>query len=486
LNLFFRFAFLLLATFGAAAARAEDGAIANPTMLPGALRAMRGDQGDTSQLRLTFERFSDGRTGAPLTAWIGSDYFALMSEDGETIYDFRLRRRLVVDRKAQSLVNLSLYGDVIFRQIELTRRIEIAQVIEKKTADQPLPESLESFWIESELSLPRPGQDAPELEQRTGGEGVVRFLHAGNVVAAFKPGTQAVSRALRHSYAAFLRYRLPLHPRIARAIADTGYVPAQLDYVSEAKGEAEKVALRLKEARTLNEDYPLPQSLSLVLLPSGNQDPDVLLLRKVMPNMVDAIGARAAAGPPRSVADYRKAIDAALKDKKNFEATLLLTALALQWGRGAAACEKADDAAPCHTKDEIEHAVGADKRSLAMFDAMSLQGNEAEKAIAIWRGLDRGGVADGYVVDIFLARLLSVRGQREEAAKSFAAAFAGNPYIATLYRDLGDHYARTSRTDLAWLSYDLGRALPNRAAPDALSSIDQLEQELAKQYPELF
>jgi len=483
--------FLLLIVVAAVPARAEGAGIANPTMLPAMLKTLRGEQGDRTQLRLAFERSSNGTVSAPLNVWIGSDYFALVSDEAETIYDLRLHRRLVIDKRAQSLTNLSLYGDVIFRQIEMTRRIEISQVVAKdakESKDQPpLPQSLELFWIESELGLPRPGSEPLELEAKSGEGGTMRYLHGGAIVAEWTPGADAVPRALRHSYGAFLRYRLPLHPRIALALAEAGTVPAKLDFISEARGETEKIALRLKEAKGGDDDYPLPDGLSLLLVPAGYQDPDVALMKKVLPNMVDAVAGRAGAGPPRSIADYRRAIDESLKNKKTFEATLLLTALALQWGRAASACEKSsDEAGPCHTKEEIQQAAGSDRRSLAMFDAISSQAQEPDKAIGLWHAISRGSVADGYVVDIFLARLLSVHGKREDAATSFVAAFAGNPYIPTLYRDLGDHYARTSRTDLAWLSYDLGRALPNRITPDALTSIDQLEQELAKQYPELF
>ncbi len=93
---------------------------------------------------------------------------------------------------------------------------------------------------------------------------------------------------------------------------------------------------------------------------------------------------------------------------------------------------------------------------------------------------------NGYVVDLFLARLYSERGDRVAAAKSFAAAFAGDPDIVALYRELGDHFARVSRLDLAWLCYDMGRVLPNRETPDALTGIDDIEQELADAYPALF
>jgi hypothetical protein len=484
-------ALVAAAILGVAAARADDAPppIANPSLLPSSVLTLRGPEKDKAQLRLSFERTRDGDTVSPLKVWIGADYFALFEGTRETIYDLRLRRRFVVDQAAGSMTNFSLYGDVIFRQIELTRRIELEKALHQDPEQTNIPESLDPFWIESEVGLVIPGAPPDKIERHDRGDGIAVFLYRGAEVAMFKAGSHEVPSALRHSFGAFLRHALPIHPAIAAAVSETGSVPAELDFISEAKGQMQAVAWRLDQAEAKSDDFPLSGGLSLQLLPAGGDDANVALLRQVLNSMIEALAGRADQGP-RPVAVYRAEIDSALKDNRRFEAALLLTELALQWGRGAAACDPDDkDAAaqgPCHSKAEIDKLMSADPRAVAMFQAMGLQTRDPDKALVMWRTIERSDVADRYVVDIFLARLLSVRGEREEASWSFAAAFAGNAYIPTLYRDLGDHFARGERTDLAWFCYDLGRALPNRAEADALSNIDELERKLVEQFPELF
>ncbi len=482
--------FLLAAAMFAAPARADEAPapIANPSLLPASILALRGPETDPAQLRLAFERTRDGRPEPPLEVWVGADYFALIDGARETIYDLRLRRRLVIDRKAGSMTNFSLYGDVIFRQIELTRRVELEKALRQDPEQTEVPESLDPFWIESEVGLVVPGAAPAKIERHDRNDGGASFMYGDREVASFAAGSHKIPRRLRHSYGAFLRHALPLHPAIAAAIGDTDYVPAELDFVSEAKGERQKIALRLVQADDTKDAFPLSAGLSLQLLPPGGDDANVTLLRQVLNPMIEALAGRADGGP-RSVAAYRQQIDDALQGGRRFEAALLLTELALQRGRGAVACDpEGKDAAagPCHSKAEIDKVMSVDPRAVAMFEAMGLQTRDPDKALVMWRTIDRSDVADPYVIDIFEARLLSVRGEREEASWSFAAAFAGNPYITTLYRDLGDHFARGERTDLAWFCYDLGRALPNRVKPDPLSDLDALEQKLAEQYPELF
>ncbi len=476
----------LLLCLGSSIGRAAErsGALAaNPMLLAPIILALRGSERDPTQLRLVFDRARNGDVGEPLTAWIGADYFALVDADRLTIIDLKLLRRFVVDRQAGTFVNLSLYGDVMFRRLELARRMKIATALAKKGGDGELPQSLDQFWIESELGIGAPGKPEDAAVAQQGGNRT-QFLHNGQEVATAMLGDTGVPANLSHSYAAFLRRTLPLHPSIARWLSDKGQVPKELAFTSEARGESDRIMLRLRSATMVSADFPMPPHLTLVMLPWGTDDPDVALLRDVLPHMLEALAVRAD-DRASDIARYQAAITRDFADGHKFAAAMRLTELALRWGRSATQCIRGPDGS-CRKKDEIEHLLGDEPRAVAMFKAAALQDHDPAKALAIWRSLDRHDVANGYVVDIFLARLFSESDDRVAAAKSFAAAFAGDPGIILLYRELGDHFARVSRLDLAWLCYDLGRALPNRETPDAMTGIDNIEQDLSQTNPEMF
>ncbi len=476
---------VLIAALALCAAAAENRGLAaddaaNPIQLPKRILALRGNETDQTQLRIVFDRTRDGETVAPITAWIGADYVALVDSKRMTITDLRLRRRFIVDEDAGTVVNLSLYGDVMFRRVELVRRMEIAAALTKDHSD--VPQSLDPFWIESELGITGAGKLPGEVSPHRDGDATV-FDYASHEVASVIPSDTAVPSDVDHAYGTFLR-RLSFHPSIARWLGANGQLPKRLDFTSEARGKTEKISLRLRSATTLAGDFPMPPRLSVVLLPWGTDDPDVGLLREVLPRMGKAV--IVPEDREKGIASDRAAIQDDFKNGHKFAAALQLTELALRWGRAATRCDEAASVGPCLSKAEIDRELRGDPRSGAMFKATALQDRDPAKALAIWRDIDRSDVPNGYVVDVFIARLQSESGDREAAAKAFAAAFAGDAHIPALYRELGDHFARASRLDLAWLCYDLGRALPNREPPDALTGIDDIEQQLAAHYPDLF
>src|SRR5262249_49205381 len=75
-----------------------------------ALRAARG-AGVGPELLLEFELRHDSEAPRALSLTIGSDYLDLVERGRETIYDFRLRRRLVLDRTARTFTSVALYSD---------------------------------------------------------------------------------------------------------------------------------------------------------------------------------------------------------------------------------------------------------------------------------------------------------------------------------------------------------------------------------------
>lgn len=480
-RLFYTAAAVLLCLCGAAAAARAADLAANPTLLPKTLMALRGEQRDHTQLQLVFDRSRDGQAAAPLTVWLGADYFATVDGTRLNITDLRLQRRFVVDRQDGSLVNLSLYGDVMFRRIEVLRRQQIAAALAKEASHPAMPQGLRRFWIESELGVMAAGKPLTAELKQDGA--TTRFRWQGEEVAAIVPGTTAIPGALADSYRTFLHRTLPLHPSIADWLGQLGNVPSRLDFISEATGTAQRVDLRLRNARTVDADFPLPPHLTLVLLPWGAKDPDVALMRKVLPTIDAAVTQPANQTRSAAIAENRAVIDSDFANGRKFAAALGLAELALRWGRDATAC---DDGGRCRSKNEIDRLLRDDPRSIVMFQATALQQREPATALALWRALDRSDLPNAYMIDVFLAPLLSESGDRAGAAKSFVAAFAGDPSLPLLYRELGDHFTRVSRLDLAWLCYDLGRALPGRTPPDALSAIDTVEQKLAETYPYLF
>ena len=417
---------------------------------------------------------------------LGVDYVDLVEGERETLYDFRLRRRLSLDRAAKLFANFSLYGDVAFRRFELGKRETLAEMFGEASLGEPLPLALQPFWLESDLGLRSDVKQPPAVRKETIAGGAVRFRVDGEEVALFAPAAQAVPAELRRSFARFLRLRLPIHPDILAAIELDGRLPQRLILVSAAGGERRPLGLVLRRAGQLQGDYPLPAPFVPRPLAGQAVDEEALSLRGLLPVMLDAVAGRRGNGP-RPLADYRRAVDQALGQGQGFAATLLLAEAALQYGTAAGDCATGPGwRAPCHDAEELGRKFAADPRAALFYQAQTAEPKDPAAAVAMWEGLKRDDVANGYVIDAFLADRLSAAGHRQDAMGAFSRALDGDAYLAGVYKELGDHFLRVSRTDLAWICYDLGRALPGRAADDPLAAVDRLEEELASAYPDFF
>lgn len=475
-------AFLALLLPAAARASVDQHGI-GPQSDAASLRAARGAAPGPT-LHLSFELRDGTKPPQPITVWLGTDYVDIVENGRETLYDFRLRRRLLLDRVAGTFANLSLYGDVAFRRVELVRRLMIADAYHTVTSGAEPPLTLKPFWLESQLGLVIAPPSHPTVKQETLSDGALRFTAGSEQVALFAPQGAPLPPALRRSLARFLRYRLPLHPEVVAAVAADGRLPQRLVLVEATAEERRPVGLVLRRSEVGESDYPLPANLLPRIALSG-ENADTAVLRPLLPVMFDAVAGRWGNGP-RPLADYRRAVDAALQRKQGFAAALLLAEMAEQYGHGAYDCAALPSDAPCHPTAEIDRLLAADPRAAALFKAQSIEAKQPDEAIRIWQGLKRDDVANGYVIDGFIAARESLAVKPDQAMAEFALALRGNPYAGQVYKDLGDHFIHDARTGIAWLCYDLGRALPGERGTGIFAAVDDLEQELAKRYPDFF
>src|SRR5262249_42300581 len=153
----------------------------------------------------------------------------------------------------------------------------------------------------------------------------------------------------------------------------------------------------------------------------------------------------------------------------------------------------------CHPVSVLGDRYRNDLRVGNFNGAFNLSEREPQKAIETWQALPRDGLSNGYVIDVSIANVesqaasvsrrqnaIAAQAMRRDALQRFAAAIRGNPYVRSYYEDLGDDLLRTFRADLAWLCYDLGRALPGPQSDDSQRSAARLEAQLPIDHPDLF
>jgi tetratricopeptide (TPR) repeat protein len=461
---------------------ADAAEIAGPQLDAVALRAARGASRG-SGLLLTFDFRRGEAAGVPLSVQLGADYVDVVEGGRETLYDFKVKRRIMLDRAQGVFANLSMYGDVAFRRFEVGKRLTLSAMFDEAAHAEGRPLSITPFWIETDLGMPTGAKDLPEIQQDTLPDGAIRFRAAGQEVALFAPASEAVPSAVHASYERFLRLRLPLHPDVVAAILRDGRVPQRLVFVTVSGYDRHPAGLVLTQSLRIEGDYPLPARLESRPLAGQAEDQEALSLRGLLPLMLEAAAGKRG-GAARSLAEYRRAVDQALRDHKDFAAALLLAEMTLQYGSTANDCSTGPGSAPCHDPYELSLRFARDPRAAQLYKAQATESKDQAAASKLWEALRHDDVPGGYIVDVFLGDRLSASGHRQEAMGAFGKALQVNPLLTGIYKKLGDHFLRASRTDLAWLCYDLGRALPVQGTDGPLAEVGELEQKLEAQFPD--
>jgi hypothetical protein len=456
-----------LACFAYGAEAAAGDKILGPQSSAADLRAAH--PASVPATKLVFDFQTEGQAGsASLTAEVADEFLHIVQTRIDTIYDFKLRRMLVLESALSSFQNVSLYAGVAFRAYEVRNRTYLAQILRAAGAGK-LPPTLDPMWSESELGAINPGQARPTIDQETDPSGAIRFFYRRTEVARFVPSPTLLPKT---DLTRLLRTTTALHPFIVEAIAATGHVPATLTYTHSSVDELKKVALSLHLAEEALLDYPLPAGFQAAPLP-----PDVpRTLVELLPVMLDALAGRIGTGP-RSIAIYDDSIREALSKGAKFQAMLLAMEANLQHG--------GPSPGTIWFKEVINGTRG-DPRVDQFWHAMSAQAQDPRGQLKTLRGIDASDISNAYVLDDFMANDISATGDEQDPLPLFQSAIRGNPYMAGYYKDFCDHLYRGLRMDLAWLCYDFARTVPGHERAPLPLVIDRFEEQIRGDYPAYF
>jgi tetratricopeptide (TPR) repeat protein len=136
----------------------------------------------------------------------------------------------------------------------------------------------------------------------------------------------------------------------------------------------------------------------------------------------------------------------------------------------------------CQTNINI---IQADSHAKTLFTYLN-PGDQIspEDAYKEFEALEKFAGEKAYILWIFEADMLSRINKKKESLEKFYKALKVNPYIAGIYKDIGEIFYSNYNTDLAWLCWDIARRIyPEHSM---LKPITELEENLQKKYPEYF
>ncbi len=402
----------------------------------------------------------------------GPDTLAVTGKDYKLVYDFKNKKIYDINQVEKNYVQRSLFGNLAFRQAELSNRIFLHEMMEKAFKGQKAALFFDRFYSEELFSLC--------LADKNSGYKIAKSKKAlqdiysyNNVqVASFTPDSSALSGDKRRQFSRFLIYSTHLHPTIRLDIEKQGRLPKALScYLENPPVAKERVSLVLKKY----------SGGDFVFKTDGlteTTDPKSPLVN-IYARIKELGGA-----PPKDlkeqvIAYYKEALD-----KKNYlDAMLAVTEYGLQTGENLSQ-EMSD------LKEFIK-----DDPECRKFIA-GLQNPESEQEAVLELGsldmVDRSKSAKSYLIDIFRANLLvnmrkngieeAKTSEESNPEKAFLKVLQHNPFIAGVYHDLGKLYEDSYMHTNAWDCYELARKFYPKHP--FMEEVNEKEKELAEKYPQ--
>jgi hypothetical protein len=406
-----------------------------------------------------------GTSGVPpdsqstLDVTLGDQYMRVESTDETIVYDFASRRRSVIDRRTNTRVDYSLYDTVGFRASELRNRNMLRGVLTAAKVDES---SMAQVQNEHSLAV----QDKPSAPLQFKTEGTSQVFYAGPKVM-FQRGVRlmSVSPGEAQMFAQLIRYRFGGHPQILSVLAQALSIPEKLSLVTYDVGGTTTHTLVVRNVHSNN-----VQKVDVSALPmrpaSGSDNP------------VDQALDRAAALTPDDLSNARQRskdeLETALREGRGLDAFLGIVEWTLMTGEAAAPLN-ADQQRQIQANDVV-------RRLTVALSAKSK--DDLAKAIVEIADIGQKATTKAHVLRIFEANNRAMLGDRGAAKRLFLDVLKSNPYIAGVYKDLGDNLFVEYDMPRAWRCWDIGREMAPAFAN--FRPINQLERSLAAQYPEFF
>jgi tetratricopeptide (TPR) repeat protein len=377
-------------------------------------------------------------------------------EDGEhrIVIDLAARRRYLVDVKAGTYTEWSLYANPGFRVYELENREALA-----RSKD-------EMALAEHELSIAHartPGMlevaaSADAVEFKVGELAIFRMSREGS----------AISDRDARSLGRYFRYFKGGHPSALAALEAQKNLPAQVVMTSNPF-QAMRTTLRFSVIPADQAPRASLQGLRKIA-PAGLKGlPDELARAAFrISGETEAVIARRAQDTYRQAAKYWQEGNAPAGFFASLEYNLQKGVL---------------------ENDLLIHNRPAVTGSRELAGVLPHLGNSkdkeaAERAIAALRQGRAAAGPKAYVIGIFEANHEIVAGRPARAHALFVEALRANPDIAGVWKDLGDLLYRQFMPAEAWLCWDTGRKLAPQFGN--FEPVNRFEQQLARDHPEYF
>lgn len=400
-------------------------------------------------------------THRSLNVTLADGYILVTSDKEAVIYDFKNRRRIVLDTVAKTYVDYSLYDVVGFRAVEMQNRDNLRKALANAKVNVALLAKIDSEHSLSLQSSPQEKIDVAEDSES------LRFSSDGKELAHWSKKGAEVDAQDAARFAQLLRYVEGGHPQILDKVGKGKTIPAALVFTHAQIWGPQTHTITVDGVHTI-------KSTPYDLRGYAKRQTGASAASEQMDDILDKASELSMDGLAAAKAANRKQAEKDIQAGKILEAMLGSIEWNLMTGEQAPRFTP-EQQAKVHDDPTIQTIT-------KLLAANTKEGmTDAAKAFAAMRAQ---APRKAYVLGIFEANDRLRLGETPAARKLMRDALQANPYLAGVYKDLGDAFLAQSDSARAWRCWDAGRRLAPQFAN--FKAVDQFEKTLAAQHPEYF
>lgn len=428
------------------------------------------------------------------TLRLGPDYFEIEEGGEKDIFDFALRRFYSYMPGEPFYTNSNLFGFVAIFHMETMNRAALGKAFEAIGRGDEIA-GHQQFWFESELHVRARNLPPITVEARYPDENTVAVHWENDVAAEFRFGELAINPPYSGVLARALRYKANIHPAALAKVVPFSRIPNEVSSLhAHQVNKKARTTITFSSIREETVPFPLPKGLHGIIWEEAPESVQQII----------EIGTNAIEGKldKRQFTLVEYAADAAAAEALGDPLGTWLPWLAasLHYPDLINACNEQSPPEFCTVYHIQTNAALKDRRPRAVLEAsMACARGDKEQGVRKLLTVDFSAQKHRYVVNMILGCLL--RGLPQSEIKDIVGheivsrgsmgnailALEGNPYIPSFYVDIGNWFAQSYDTFIAWMIFDIGRALGGGVPGDAFDQlVSPYEIKLMGLYPGFF
>ncbi|OGT18034.1 MAG: hypothetical protein A3J49_17145 [Gallionellales bacterium RIFCSPHIGHO2_02_FULL_57_16] len=394
-----------------------------------------------------------------LEVTLADGFISVKSVQATTIYDFKTRRRIVLDNASSTSIEYSLYDTVGFRTIEFQNREKQRSAL---AAAKITSVSMSTVDNEHLLSIQSPSP--AKIDEAIKQDDLV-FSSNDRQFARWSRKGYKVIGADAERFAKFLRYNLGGHPTVLGKLATGNVIPDRLIFTFTETGWTSSRSISITALRQVDSN-------------TIDLSPNAMRRAAGVPGNLDDVLDQAASLNPEEIERAKplnqESVTNAFHSGKGLDAMLELLEWTLMTGQKM----------PPFSAEQLTMLRGDPSVQKLMTSLAAKTKEQFLEAVNTLVGLRSQAPKKSYVLKIFEANDRIRLGEFDASKRLFMEVLQNNLLLAGVYKDLGDLYFIQYDTFRAWRCWDIGR----RFAPQfgSFAAVNQFEKTLAAQHPEYF